>query len=197
MTVIKNRRSSRNFTKTPVPEQIIDEILEAGRLAPSGGNGQNHYFGVIKNEKTITELAKAAGNQMWIATAPVVIALCTSLVEDIANAPEDDFGLEVNINRFGSDLIDYLNEYPNRKAMCKFWENTNPLIPGEHIFLAAVNRGLRACWIGYLDTEKASKILNLPDYISCMYLLPIGYAAEEPKEIQRKPLEEIVFYEKW
>lgn len=197
MEVIRNRRSSRTFKKTPIPDRIIEEILEAGRLAPSGGNGQNHYFGVIKDEKIKAELAKAAGNQMWITTAPVVIALCTSIEEDIAKVAEDDFGLEVNKSRFGVELISYLNEYPNRRTISKFWENANPLIPGEHIFLAAVNNGLRACWIGYLDTDRASRILNLPNHISCMYLMPIGYAAAEPDEIDRKELEEIVFYEKW
>ena len=197
MKVIRRRRSVRSFASTPIDDSMIAEILEAGRLAPSGGNGQNYYFGVIRDENTRQELAMAAGNQMWIASAPVIIALCTSIKEDLADAAEDDFGLEVNRSRFGRPLIEYLNSYPDRKTMCKFWENANPLIAGEHMFLAAVNLGLGACWIGYLDTARASDILKLPSHISCLYLMPIGYSAEVPGKIERKSPDEIVFYETW
>ncbi|MEC9487962.1 MAG: nitroreductase family protein, partial [Halanaerobium sp.] len=62
---------------------------------------------------------------------------------------------------------------------------------------AAVNYGLSACWIGHLDIEKASKILNLPDDMACHFLMPLGYPAEEPGSLARKPFSEIVFCEQW
>ena len=63
--------------------------------------------------------------------------------------------------------------------------------------MAAVNFGLNACWVGYLDIARASQILNLPDHIACLYLMPVGYADDKPEKIERKPLEELVFYDEW
>ncbi len=197
MEVILQRRSCREFLADPVSEEIVRDILEAARLAPTPGNGQNCYYGVIRDQQRKEALAKAAGDQMWIASAPVVIAYCASLEVDLRDLPADDFGLIVNQTRFGDELINYLNQYADRKLIGKFWVNGSPLIPGEHVFLTAVNHGLRACWIGYLDTEEAARILNLPDDMICLFLMPIGYAAKEPQEIERKRFEEVVFYESW
>lgn len=195
--VINKRRSVRSFLSDPIPDEVLRELLEAARLAPSAGNGQSGCFGIIKDEETKIELAKASGNQEWIAEAPVIIACCAKLPEDMSQLPEDDYGLIVNKRRFGEAFVTYMNNYPDRKMANTFWNNAVPLIPGEHIFLAAVNHGLNACWIGDLDTRKASEILNLPEDVVCLFLLPIGYAGKKPKDINRKFYDEIVFYEKW
>ena len=144
MDAIKKRVSSRSFTDKPVPDEIIAEMLESARLVPSGGNGQNHIFGVVKDKELITELARAAGGQMWIATAPVVFALCADISWDIAAQPEDDFGLAVNNLRFGEAFIRYMNRYPDRKAVMKLFDNGVPCLGAEHIFLTAVSHGLSA-----------------------------------------------------
>lgn len=197
LDVIYRRRSVRNFLTDPVPDEVLRELLEVARLAPSGGNGQNWCFGIIKDVETKIKLAKASGGQEWIATAPVIIACCAKLEEDFSELPEDDFGLIVNKTRFGKEFVTYMNSYPDRKMANIFWNNAVPLIPGEHIFLAAINHGLNACWIGYLDIRKASEILSLPEDVVCLFLMPIGYAKEQPKDIDRKSYDEIVFYEKW
>ncbi len=195
--VIKNRRSVRKFKSDPIPLNILNNILKAGRYAPSAGHAENYYFGVIKDKEKKQKLAEAAGSQDWITTAPVIIAYCTYIGYDLAQVSEDNFSLIVNQTRFGKKLIKYLNDYPDRKAVNIFWNNANPLIPGQQIFLSAINYGLNACWVGYLDVKKASQILNLPEDIVCLYLMPLGYADQKPEDIERKPLKELVFYDKW
>lgn len=195
--VIGARRSIRHFEPREVPDDVLAEMLEAGRLAPAGGNAQSFFFGVIRDETTKRELAKAAGGQEWVATAPVVIAHCARLGADLATLPDDHFAAQVNRLRFGESLVAYLNEYPDRRAMRVFWENSVPLIPGEHVFLAAVNRGLSACWVGHLDTRRASEILHLPDDMVCLFLMPVGYAAATPEEKLVRSYEECVFHETW
>jgi len=182
---------------TPVPKDALKDILEAGRLAPSGGNGQNCYFGVITDPGKKKELAKAAGEQMWIADAPVVIALCSYIDYSTAGLPEDDFSLVVNGLRFGSDLLTHLAQCRDKKGEGTLWANGCPLIPGTHMTLVATCHGLDTCWIGYLDVLRASEILNLPDNMACLFLLPLGYAAEEPRQKSRKPLDELVFNNTW
>ena len=60
--LVLTRRSVRNFKDTPVPEPIIQRVLEAGRFAPSGGNCQPWKFVVITNKKIIEEIDKTAIN---------------------------------------------------------------------------------------------------------------------------------------
>ena len=75
--------------------------------------------------------------------------------------------------------------------------NATPLIPGEHIALTAAALGLSSCWIGHLDVRRASTILGLPDDIVCLFLLPVGYAAQPPRPLSRKPLAVLSFREQW
>ena len=194
---ISKRRSVRKFKNIPISEEIINEMLEAARLVPTPGNSQGHIIGVVKDQEIKTNLAKAAGGQMWIASAPVVFALCGDISWDIKGLPEDDFGVTVNHLRFGKDFIEYTNRYPDRKSMIKLFANGLPCLPGEHIFLTAVSHGLSACFIGYLDTEKASEILQLPEHVACLFLLPVGYADEDPGDRELKSIEDISFCDKW
>jgi nitroreductase len=67
----------------------------------------------------------------------------------------------------------------------------------DHITLAAVGLGLGSCWIGSFYPEKVRKILAIPEKIKVVELLTLGYPADSPRSKNRKPIEEIVFYEEW
>jgi len=195
---ISKRCSIRKYASTPIPNEVLQQILEAARLSPSGGNGQNCYYGVVTDETKKRELAEAAGGQMWIAEAPVVIALCSEITYNTADLPEDDFSLEVNRLRFGKEMLKHLAKCSDKRGLGLLWANACPLIPGTHMTLVATSHGLDSCWIGYLDTTRASEALNLPKEYACLFLLPIGYRREEPKKrTSRKPLAELTFFNTW
>ena len=193
VNAIQSRRSIRKYKDIPITEENVKILIEAARVAPTPGNNQNWMFGIVTDKKVIKALSEAAGSQHWIASAPLVIALCTELKMNLKALRNDDFVLQVNKERFGNDFIEYLKEYPDQKSVALLFENGNPLIAGEHIFLTAISLGLSACWIGYLDIKRASSILNLPSNYVCLYLMPIGYADEDPKELERKRVEDITF----
>jgi nitroreductase len=68
----------------------------------------------------------------------------------------------------------------------------------DHMTLAAVEEGLGTCWIGAFYEEKVKEILQIPQPIRVVALLPLGYpAAEQAKPTPRKSLKEIVAYDKW
>ena len=71
--VIKNRRSIREYSDKPVPDDALNHVLEAARLAPSGKNAQAWKFVVIRDAAKRQKLAEAA-NQPFIGKAPVIIA---------------------------------------------------------------------------------------------------------------------------
>jgi len=85
---IKTRRSVRSYKPDPVPEESLERILEAARLAPSGNNAQAWKFVVVKDEERRKKLVEAAAGQSFVGEAPVVIAA-------VSLDPEHIMGCEV------------------------------------------------------------------------------------------------------
>jgi len=67
----------------------------------------------------------------------------------------------------------------------------------EHVVLAAVDEGLGTCWIGAFSQEKVKRILSIPDKYKVVTVMPMGYPIGETVASSRKPIEEIVCYEKF
>lgn len=74
MEIIRKRRSVRSYSDKPVPDEIIKEIMEAARLAPSAKNLQEWKFVIVRDGEIKEELCKAAKGQRFVKEAPVVIA---------------------------------------------------------------------------------------------------------------------------
>jgi nitroreductase len=72
MDVIKTRRSIRHYKPDPVPNKVLNQILETARLAPSTGNSQPWHFIIVKDPETKKKLAISS----WASEAPVVIVGC-------------------------------------------------------------------------------------------------------------------------
>ena len=73
--VIRKRKAVRRFKPDPIPDDVLLRILEAGRLAPSSKNSQPWHFIVIKNKKTLEELAKTTYTGDFLPDAPLAIAV--------------------------------------------------------------------------------------------------------------------------
>lgn len=61
----------------------------------------------------------------------------------------------------------------------------------EHLCLAATEQGLATCWVCNFDAEKCKQLFAIADNEEPAVLIPIGYAADEPKEKKRKEIEKI------
>jgi nitroreductase len=75
---IKTRYSCRNYQSKPIEADKLARILEAARLAPSAKNLQDWRFVVVSDEKKRSQLAVAAYDQMFVATAPVILVGCSN-----------------------------------------------------------------------------------------------------------------------
>ncbi len=166
--VIKRRRSIRKYNPRPIPEDILNRILDAGRSAPSAKNIQPWKFIVIKDPGNKKKVAEACRGQHWIADADVIVCGCA--LEKIAWGRMGGY-----MSSFAVDLA----------------------IAMDHIILAAANEGLGTCWIGAFEEKRVKEILGIPEDVRVVALTPIGYPAEEPKDRGRKPLNEIISYERW
>ena len=74
--LISLRKSVRQFLDKPVPDEILDRLLNAARLAPSAHNQQEWRFVIVKDPGLRKQLIEAANDQEFVGQAPVVLACC-------------------------------------------------------------------------------------------------------------------------
>lgn len=67
----------------------------------------------------------------------------------------------------------------------------------EHIALQAAELGLGTCWIGAFDQEAVRRVLAIPETVKVIEVMTLGYPADEPRAKNRKPIDEIVCYDRW
>jgi nitroreductase len=67
----------------------------------------------------------------------------------------------------------------------------------EHICLQATELGLATCWIGSFYADKVKAIVGIPEGVTVIELMALGYPADAPKEHRREPIDHIASFEKW
>ncbi|MDF2531035.1 MAG: nitroreductase, partial [Clostridia bacterium] len=132
--IIKRRGSVRSFAVKEISPDIINVILEVGRLSPSGGNEQAWKFGVITDRSLIEQISDSAYKQSWIKTSPLLIVLCTTIVED------ERGGREIQKRRFPQYSEEITNMDPYLYAALNSEEHQTK-IPGTHMVLQAMEYG--------------------------------------------------------
>jgi nitroreductase len=80
---LRARRNVRQFTDQPVPDEVLDRILEAGRRAPSASNWQPWDFVLVTDRAQLAELAKVWQYAQHVAGAAAAIAI-------VAPEPQDE-----------------------------------------------------------------------------------------------------------
>lgn len=207
---IRQRRSIRSFTDKPVPDDIIRELLEAARLAPSASNRQPWRFIVVTDPKERAKLRRICWDQAFIEQAPVVFVCCADLTA---------YAQPSRLKR-SQEFIDYgVNETLSgrfadpefRAALLKMPDPdlgifvaaavANVYIAVEHMVLTATTLGLGSCWVGALGDEgEINAMFGLPKTTVVVAVLPVGYPAVTPpprprislSEILLRPLEAVV-----
>ena len=75
ITTLTQRKSDRSFTDETIPDTILDAVIEAGYKAPTSKNGQHVSVVVVRDAARRAALAEYAGNQPWVAKAPVFLVV--------------------------------------------------------------------------------------------------------------------------
>jgi len=73
---IRKRKSVRSYEPTPIPEEVLTQVLDAARLAPSAGNAQPWHFIIVKDEDKRARIAKGCRYGRFLAESPVAIVAC-------------------------------------------------------------------------------------------------------------------------
>jgi nitroreductase len=79
----------------------------------------------------------------------------------------------------------------------KSYVDVDVAIMMDHLILAAANEGLGTCWVGAFDPDAARDVLDLPDDVEPIAFTPLGYPADELGSKKRKPLDDLLRYERW
>ena len=167
---IRGRRSVRAFTKEDVPDEVVEKLIDAARWAPSAGNIQPWEFVVVRNPETKRRLAAAALYQDFIAEAPVVVVVC-------ANERRSAMG------------------YGRRGATLYCIQDCAAAT--QNMLLAAHALGLASCWVGAFSEDEVREVIEAPDGVRPVAIIPIGHPAERPRPPPRRPISHIIHYERF
>ncbi len=173
--LIFGRHSVRNFLPDPVPEVVLADILEAGRLAPSAQNRQPWRYLVFTDNGKIQKLAQNCGlvglSIFFIRKAPCLIIACA------------DTKSNVRINNQDYYLVD-------------------TAISFHQMMLMARSYGIESCWLAAFSEKKLRGYLKIPESWRIVAMSPFGYPAEKSLYVkaissfagsnERKALGEIV-----
>jgi nitroreductase len=213
---IETRQSIRKFKTDIVSDSIIFQLLDMARKAPSAENYQPWEYIIIRDsnikseiietlrtgvndeefekfvndllapmvsgavgfEVPVKALIKGAGYYPLL-NAPVLIAVCMKDPTTLFKSLE--------------------GRYSKYKDIIFIWFVLSIGAAVENIVLSAVSKGLGTCWTsGFMFAEeKIKKILEIPEDIRLVSVIALGYPAKVPSKTPRKPLEEIVYLDKY
>lgn len=176
---IKSRRSTRKFKDKAVPKELINDIIEAGRYAPSGGNSQSTHFIVVENKNVLNVLADLAKQEF--AKMEIEEHTYKSLVHSITASKKGDYIFHYNCpvliitankKDYGNNMADCACCLENMMLMANAldlgsvwinqlrWLNENPVLLSKmkELGMSSDERVYGALAIGYADTEDGMPI---------------------------------------
>lgn len=163
--VVGKRHSVRAFKDKEIEKEKLEKLLYVADSAPSAGNLQAYQIFLIRKSAQKTALANAAYGQDFIAQAPVSLIFCA-----------DPMRSSRKYGKRGSEL----------------YSIQDATISASYVHLAAVDLELGSVIVGAFDEDAVSKILNLPDMLRPIIILPIGYPNEEPGITPRRKISDLV-----
>ncbi|MFX1256222.1 MAG: nitroreductase family protein [Promethearchaeota archaeon] len=189
LNLIKSRRSIRQFNKDPIPKDLWEKLIEAGRYSPTGHNSQNVHFTIVRNpellKKFSDEITKGFMNLSVIFEDPKKRSQLKSLV------PKEYLQLTKMI------LLGFKEMLKGMERGEEFWrwkgkllvihgpKNTTGLIydcavAASSIMLAAESLGLGTCSLGMATIavnqfEAVAQVIELPKNHIAGYILAVGF----------------------
>jgi nitroreductase len=165
---ILGRRSVRQYKSNPVPEKLIEKILDAARWAPSGSNIQPWKFIVVSDRDLLEVIRKMSPG--YLGETPLAILVCSD--------KEKEYRVGGTLGR------DYMSVADCSMAV-------------ENMLLAAYALGLGTCVVKSFSRAAVREMLEIPDDIEPELMVVVGYPVQTPKPPARIPLRQIAFLNKY
>jgi len=176
MSIIQGRRSIRRYQDKLIPEDHLQQILEAIRWSPSWANTQCWEVVVVKDpamkENLKGTLSPTNPAQKAMTEAPAVIALCGKLKS---------------------------SGYYKGEAATKLgdWFMFDLGLATQSLCLMAHSLGLGTVVVGMIDHDKTKRVLGIGEGYEVVALIPIGYPAKDSPPSKRREIKEFMHTEKF
>lgn len=172
MDAILHRRSVRKYKSDEITDNLLDQVLEAARWAPSWGNSQCWEFIIVKDKEIKAKLKDTLTPNNpardAVIQSPIVIVACAKR------------GLA------GYKKCEPITDKGD-------WFMFDVALALHNITLVAHSLGLGTVHIGAFDAKKVKEIIGVPDGVEVVELMPIGYPDEQPDPKPRKELSNFVY----
>lgn len=166
---IKTRRSIRKFQKKEVSDEIIKDIIDCARHAPSGHDAQLWAFVVVKDKKKLELLSKAQKWSSFISNAPICIVVCC--VPGPNNVKPSTY---FSATCAAENIMLAAHSYGLGTCWCYVKDFDDSSVE-----------------------SRVKKILDIPKDIEVLCMIPVGYPDEKPEARKLKDYEEIVHNNSW
>ncbi|RLC97932.1 MAG: NADPH-dependent oxidoreductase [Chloroflexota bacterium] len=176
---ILNHRSIRKYKPDPIPEVLLQEILQAGIRTSSSGNMQTYSIIVTRDQQLRERLLEPHMGQKMVVDAPVFLTFCADFNRMRRwlklNQAADNF------DNFFSFLIGAIDA----------------ILVSQTVALAAESRGLGLCYLGstLANADAIGNILGLPKNVVPVTGFSLGYPDEQPDLRDRLPFSSLVHWE--
>jgi nitroreductase len=175
---IRERRATPSFDGSPLPDQDLKVILEAGLQAPSGYNMQPWRFVVVRSPEQKKRLRAASFNQAKVEEASAVIVACGDAdgwrngdLEEMLRQGREGGMTESYAEQAKESIPNYLSNHPN----ITMWLNRHVMIAFTHMMLTAETLGYDTAPMEGFEQEKVREVLKLPLSYHVVALLGIGH----------------------
>lgn len=181
MDSMKHRKTIRKYSDRPIPDDVMNELLETACRASTMGGMQLYSIIVTKDEETKKELSPLHFNQPMVMNAPAVLTFCADYHRftrwcGLRNA---DAGYD-NFESFYNAMID-------------------ALLAAQTFCNAAEEKGLGICFLGTTsyNPNEIIDVLHLPELVFPVITITVGYPAEDPALQDRLPLQGVVHRDRY
>lgn len=175
LELARARQSDRAYEAgRAIERDVLERILEAGRLAPSACNGQPWHFTVITEPLLLKEVAKATssiGLNRFVKDSAALVLITL----EPANIT----------SKLGSSIRN--KDFPMMDLG----------IASAYITLAAEDEGIGSCILGWFNEDKIKELAGIPQKRRLMLLISLGYAAKPKRNKVRKEFRKVVSFEKY
>lgn len=193
LNTIYERRSVRKFQDKPVGREMIERVLDAGRMAPSAINRQPWKFYVLSNKEAIhslsKEIAKIAGKE-FLKSGPKQIL---KTIGHLLHFPHDiRFFKGENLVFHGAPVVMFITG-PRKDE----WASLDIGMCAQNIMLAAKSLELDTCAVGmgkYAEQSESYSQLRIPSSEQIYLSIVLGYGDENP-EIHERNKNNVVYIE--
>ena len=199
---IYNCRAMRKLKTDEVPEELLIKLVDAARQAPSGSNTQNSRWIVVRNPGIKRQLAALNRRyaEPYIRPSLEGNLGTRQLSPDKHRRQLQAVMWQIEHMHEIPALIVACFDYPEKVAGPGIYRAASSVWPGvQNLLLTARALGLGAAptTLALRDQDAVREILDLPETFAALCLIPVGYPMGNFGPVTRRPLSEIIRFDRW